>query len=148
MCPAYTFVFVGSASADLGAFDGLGNVRFLGKKAYEEIPHYGKCFDVAIMPWRQNRWIELCNPIKLKEYLALGKPIVSTPFKELDYYKGHVYVARGAEEFAAALRKALEEDSEERRTARRERVRGVTWEAQAEKALGAIRDAIGGRLKD
>jgi len=137
-CPEYTFVFVGSASADLGPFEGVANARFLGKRPYEEIPHYGKCFDAAIMPWRQNRWIELCNPIKLKEYLALGKPVISTPFAELDYYEGFVYKAEGADEFAAAIRRALAEDSDARRRARRERVKGHTWQAKAEEARAVI----------
>jgi len=142
MRPKYSFVFVGSASADLGPFEGLSNARFVGKKAYEEIPHYGKCFDVAIMPWRQNEWIKMCNPVKLKEYLALGKPVVSTPFRELEHYREVAYVARGAEEFAAALDRAIAEDSPERKAARRERVRGHTWDAKAEEVLRAIREAV------
>lgn len=68
-----TFVFVGSVSADVSGLRALPNVQLLGQRPYEQIPHYGKCFDVAIMPWRQNRWIQACNPIKLKEYLAVGE---------------------------------------------------------------------------
>ncbi len=82
----------------------------LGKKPYEKIPHYGKCFDVAIMPWRQNRWIELCNPIKLKEYLALGKPVVSTSFPELQNYLDVTYTAKTPEEFVRCIKKALAEE--------------------------------------
>jgi glycosyltransferase involved in cell wall biosynthesis len=143
--PDYTFVFVGNASADLAAFEGLGNVRFLGKKAYEEVPHYGKCFDVAIMPWRRNRWIEMCNPIKLKEYLALGKPLVSTPFRELEHYGGVVYVAGDAECFAGALDMAIAEDSPEKANARRARVAGHSWEAKADEVIRAAREAAGAR---
>ncbi|GAG08945.1 unnamed protein product, partial [marine sediment metagenome] len=80
LLPGMSFVFVGEASANCDGLLSKKNVWMLGQKPYEQIPHYGKCFDVAIMPWRQNRWIEACNPIKLKEYLALGKPVVSTPF--------------------------------------------------------------------
>ena len=138
MCPEYTFVFVGGASADLSPFAGLANVRFLGRKPYEEIPHYGKCFDVAIMPWQRNRWIEACNPIKLKEYLALGKPVVSTPFSELDRYKGLVYVADSAASFADAIRRAIREDDQARRKARQEAVMHDTWEAKAMEALSEL----------
>jgi len=140
--PDYTFVFVGSVSADLAPLEGLSNCHFLGKRNYEEVPHYGKCFDVAIMPWRENQWIEMCNPIKLKEYLALGKPVVSTPFRELEYYEGCVYVARGPRDFAAALDRAIAEDNAERRAARRDRVRDITWEAEAQAALRAIDEGV------
>jgi len=138
LCPDMSFVFVGAASSDLAELKALPNVFYFGKRPYEEIPHFGKCFDVAIMPWRRNRWIEACNPIKLKEYLALGKPIVSTPFRELAFYEGLVYVAEGAEEFAACIRRALREDSDARRAARRRRVENETWEAKAAQALAAV----------
>jgi glycosyltransferase involved in cell wall biosynthesis len=145
-----TFVFVGSVSADVSGLRALPNVQLLGRRPYEQVPHYGKCFDVAIMPWRQNRWIEACNPIKLKEYLALGKPVVSTPFSELAQYDGLIYRATDPTNFVAAIRKALAENNEERRAARRERVKADTWDAKAEEALGVIgravaRDACGTR---
>ena len=43
-----------------------------------QIPAYGSGFDVALMPWLDNDWIRYCNPIKVKEYLALGLPVVTT----------------------------------------------------------------------
>lgn len=137
-CPEMTFVFVGGVSADVTALEALANVHFIGKRPYQQIPRYGRCFDVAIMPWRQNRWIEACNPVKLKEYLALGKPVVSTPFRELENYQGLVYVGRGSQEFAAALGRALAEDGPQRRRLRRARVWGHSWDAKAREAIEAI----------
>jgi len=129
------FVFVGKASVNCDGFMSRKNVWLLGQKPYEQIPHYGKCFDVAIMPWRQNRWIEACNPIKLKEYLALGKPIVSTPFAELRRYREVVYQAKKPGEFAESIKQALAEDSPERIIARREKVQNATWDSKAELVL-------------
>jgi hypothetical protein len=103
----------------------------LGYKPYSQIPHYGKCFDVAVMPWRQNGWIEACNPIKLKEYLALGKPIVSTPFKELRQYDGLVYTAVKPDLFAACIHTALREDNPQRVAARQNKVKTATWQHKA-----------------
>lgn len=137
-----TFVFVGSASADVSALRALPNVRLLGQRPYEQMPHYGKCFDVAIMPWRQNQWVEACNPVKLKGYLALGKPVVSTPFPGLAQYDGFVYRATDSAGLVAAIRQALAEDNEERRAARRERVKARTWDAKAEEALLDIEQAV------
>lgn len=135
LLPEMSFVFIGKASANVSGLQKKKNVWLLGQKPYEQIPYYGKCFNVAIMPWRQNRWIEACNPIKLKEYLALGKPIVSTPFSELDKYLDVVYRARTPEEFAQSIKRALAEDSDKRIAARRQKVAGASWDGKAELVL-------------
>ena len=136
--PGKSFVFVGETSVDCSGLVAKENVRMLGKKPYEKIPHYGKCFDVAVMPWLQNRWIKLCNPIKLKEYLALGKPVVSTPFSELQNFRDVVYEARNPEDFAEGIRKALVEDSPTRVAARRKKVETSTWDSKAELVLNKL----------
>jgi glycosyltransferase involved in cell wall biosynthesis len=138
--PEASFVFVGNASADCSGIMSRDNVWMLGQKPYEQIPHYGKCFDVAIMPWRQNRWIQACNPIKLKEYLALGKPIVSTPFVELEKYHDVVYQATTPEEFAECIKRALTEDNPQRIAARRKKVEKATWDYKAQLVLEELFD--------
>jgi glycosyltransferase involved in cell wall biosynthesis len=138
LLPEVNFVFVGKASADISRLVLKKNVRMLGQKPYEQIPHYGKCFDVALMPWRQDRWIEACNPIKLKEYLSLGKPIVSTPFSELAFYHDITYEAATPQEFAVCIKNALAEDCPERISARRKRVATATWDSKAELAMESL----------
>jgi glycosyltransferase involved in cell wall biosynthesis len=138
LLPEMSFVFVGRASSDCLRLMSKKNVRMLGQKPYERIPHYGKCFDVAIMPWRQNRWIEACNPIKLKEYLALGKPIVSTPFAELQKYLDVVYVARTPEEFSNKIKQSIVEDGPEQIVMRREKVKNATWDKKAKFVLDEL----------
>ena len=138
LLPEKSFVFVGQLSSECAGLRTRKNVWIFGQKPYEQIPHYGKCFDVAIMPWKQNRWIQACNPIKLKEYLALGKPVVSTPFTELQKYQDVVYVAKSPEEFAESIRQALAEDCPERITARRRRVQDASWDSKAELVLDTI----------
>ncbi len=131
LLPDFSVVLIGSASVDVTGLGSRKNVYMLGQKAYEDIPYYGKCFDVCFMPWQQNEWIAACNPVKLKEYLALGKPVVSTYFNELDAYDSLVEVANDANSFASAVRKALKEDNPELAAARRKRVAGYTWESKA-----------------
>ncbi len=135
LLPQMSFVFIGSISADITGLQKRKNVWLLGQKPYEQIPHYGKCFDVAIMPWRQNRWIEVCNPIKFKEYLALGKPIVSTPFPELQKYRNVVYQAKTPEEFAKYIKKAMAEDGPDYVAARRKKVEASTWNSKGQLIL-------------
>jgi glycosyltransferase involved in cell wall biosynthesis len=131
LLPEFSFVFVGDAPKDCCDNLAYANVRLLGQKPYEQIPHYGKCFDVAILPWRRNCWTEAANPIKLKEYLALGKPVVSTPFSELNYYLDVVYQAKAPDEFAAAIVRALSENNAARIADRQNKVAPFTWDSKA-----------------
>lgn len=136
LLPEMSFVFVGKASSDVSPLQSRKNIWLLGQKPYEMIPHYGKYFDVAILPWRQNFWTEAANPIKVKEYLALGKPFVSTPvFTEIHEYRDVIYVASTPKEFAAQIEQALREDCAERIAARKEKVRNETWDVKAKLVL-------------
>ena len=133
-----SFVFVGKVNDRYDCLLDRRNIWLLGQKAYEEVPSYGECFDVAMMPWQQTNWISVCNPVKLKEYLALGKPVVSTPFPELQKYHDVVYQARTPEDFAECIRTALAEDNEDRIAARRGKVMKATWDQKAEWMLSEL----------
>lgn len=135
LLPEVSFVFIGSVSCDCSGLLSKKNVWMLGQRPYSEIPHYGECFDVAIMAWNRNRWIEGCNPIKLKEYLALGKPVVSTPFPELKKYRDVVYEASSPEDFARCVMTAIKEDNPSRAAMRQEKVKDASWNAKAELVL-------------
>ena len=133
-----SFVLVGPISSGVTKLKKYNNIYFLGQKPYEEIPHYGKMFDVAIMPWKNNRWVEFCNPVKTKEYLALGKPVVSMYYPEIDPYSDIVYVARDCDSFVSCILEAVKENDPAKTEERRERVRNETWDnkvAQIEAAM-------------
>ena len=132
------FVFVGKASSDVSRLAAKPNVHMLGQKPYEQIPHYGKCFDVAIMPWQQNSWIAACNPIKLKEYLALGKPVVSTPFVELQKYSDVTFEAKTPEDYARCITRAIAEDSAGMVSKRRDKIRHASWESKAQLVIDKL----------
>ena len=136
--PDMSFVLVGPVSADVSKLRKFTNVHFLGQKPYEQIPLYGKEFDVAIMPWNTNRWIEFCNPIKVKEYLALGKPVVSTYYPEIEPYSDIVYVARDYDGFVTCILEAVRERDPAKVQKRRERVRNETWDNKVEQIKAAI----------
>jgi GT2 family glycosyltransferase/glycosyltransferase involved in cell wall biosynthesis len=106
--PEASLVLIGDSTYPMERFAGYGNVHWLGRRPYEEIPAYGSGFDVAIMPWVDTPWIHRSNPIKLKEYLALGLPVVSTEFAELDGYRDRIRTATDPAGFIAAIRESLE----------------------------------------
>ncbi|MBN1341539.1 MAG: glycosyltransferase [Phycisphaerae bacterium] len=128
--PEYRFVLVGPMSREFESLRAHGNLTHVPQKPYCEIARYGAAFDVAIMPWLRNEWIHHCNPIKLKEYLSLGKPVVSTPFPELRRCGGLCYEATDAVTFAAAIDRALAEDDPARRAERRAWASPHTWDAK------------------
>jgi GT2 family glycosyltransferase/glycosyltransferase involved in cell wall biosynthesis len=106
--PDLSLVLIGDASYPMERFDRYPNVHWLGRRPYEQIPAYGSGFDVAIMPWVDTPWIHRSNPIKLKEYLALGLPVVSTEFAELDGYRDRIRTATDPTGFVAAIRESLD----------------------------------------
>jgi glycosyltransferase involved in cell wall biosynthesis len=129
--PDCQIVLIGDATCDMTSLQAHPNLTWLGMRNYEEIPAYGSAFDIGIMPWLDNEWIAFCNPVKLKEYLALGLPVVTTDFPELGELRSAVRVAR-PEDFAQAVRAALTEPQDEAtRDARRQLVVGHTWESKA-----------------
>lgn len=103
--PDHQFVMVGACSLPEG-WCPARNVHFLGRKPYDEVAGYMAAMDVLIMPWNGSDWIKACNPIKLKEYLAVGRPIVTTDFPALDGWGDAVHVADGAATFAGAIASA------------------------------------------
>ncbi len=136
--PEVRFVLVGASSLPAGWCD-APNVHLLGQRAYEDVPDCMAACDVLLMPWNRSEWIRACNPVKLKEYLAVGRPVVSTPFDELERYRGLVRVADGAPAFARAVREALAGPHDP--APGRARVRAETWEAKA----GALLEALAAR---
>lgn len=113
------------------------NVSLLGRKGYEQVPGYMAASDVLIMPWNQNEWIRACNPVKLKEYLAVGRPIVSTPFPELDRYQGLVRVGADAGAFSDQIRGCLSGPGHDAEPGRR-LVEPQTWGHKSTEVTGAL----------
>jgi GT2 family glycosyltransferase len=135
--PDAQVVIVGPVICDAGAIASLPNVHLLGARPYEEVPRYGSGFDVALMPWLPNEWIRFSNPIKLKEYLALGLPVVSTDFPEARRYAAHVRVAADADEFVALVKRTLVDGGVGRPQARREAVMADSWDRRATELMAA-----------
>jgi glycosyltransferase involved in cell wall biosynthesis len=137
LLPDVHFVLVGSCSLPAG-WCPLPNVHLLGQRPYEEVARYMAASDVLVMPWNRSEWVRACNPVKLKEYLAVGRPVVSTDFHELRSYAGLVQVAHGPEAFAQAIRAALARPPAPE--AGRERVRHETWQRKAREFLDRLAD--------
>ena len=122
-----SLVLLGKVTTDVSALSGLPNVHLLGRKPYGELPGYCKVFDVALNPFRINELTLNANPLKVREYLAAGLPVVSTPIPEVEQL-GLCHIADGPEATIRAIETALAEP--DTREARSARIRSESWEAR------------------
>jgi len=129
--PEASLVLVGPTNCSLDEVTSLPNVHWLGACEPHEVPAFGAGFDVALMPWLANDWIAHCNPIKVKEYLALGLPIVSTAYPDVERYRGLLRVARSSTEFVALVRQTLVDGGPSTPEKRRQAVAGDSWDRRA-----------------
>lgn len=136
--PQWTFLIVGHVATDLAPIAGLENFVFVGAQPYETLPGWARAFDVAVMPYRMNRQVRNANPLKLREYLATGKPVVSVPTPEVERFAPHVRMAATADGFLAAIEQCLHEDDSAQRAARMDCVRGMSWDARVAEVLATV----------
>lgn len=129
--PEVAVVLIGDATCSMRRFDAHPNVHLLGFRPYASIPAYGSGFDVAIMPWLDNPWIRCANPIKLKEYLALGLAVVSTDFPEVHRYASLVRIAPDRDAFVSAVADTLDDGGPATPARRRAAVETSTWDRAA-----------------
>lgn len=126
--PDWTFVMIGKVAVDHSRWARTPNIRWLGRKPYAELPSYCKAFDLGLCPFRINELTRNVNPIKLREYLSAGLPVVSTNLPECARVPEWCSVADTREEFLAACQAALAADSAEARRRRSELMRAESWE--------------------
>jgi glycosyltransferase involved in cell wall biosynthesis len=147
--PDVSLVLIGDATHPMDRFEKYPNVHWLGFRPYEQIPAYGSGFAVGIMPWLDNPWIAYANPVKLKEYLALGLPVVSTPFAEIAYYADRVWVAATPADFIDAIRLTLADGGTGTPQGRRSSVLNASWAARSDELIGLVeRQLVEGQSRD
>jgi hypothetical protein len=136
--PDWSIVIVGRVATDVSAIEGRPNVRFLGRKPYAVLPAYCRGFDAGIVPFRMSDLTVRSNPLKLREYLAAGLPVASTPLPEVMRYAGLVETGESDREFVAAVERALARRSPAAVSARLEAMRAESWDARVEEISGLL----------
>lgn len=132
-----SLVLLGKETTNVSALAALPNVHLLGRKRYEELPGYCKAFDVALMPFRVNELTLNANPLKVREYLAAGLPVVSTPIPEVEVL-GQCRIAATPETFVQEIENALQDPGP--KAERSEAIRHESWAARVD----AIRAHVAG----
>jgi glycosyltransferase involved in cell wall biosynthesis len=133
--PSWSVVVIGDTKVDVSELRALPNVLLTGRLPYEELPRWCKGFDLGLCPFVQNELTRNVNPIKLREYLSAGLPVVSTYLPELAATPEWCSVATDHPSFLAACERELAQDSPARRRQRADAMRAETWEAKCA-ALG------------
>src|SRR5581483_10099776 len=133
--PNVSFVLIGNVMMDVSALASHGNVHFLGRRPYEALPAYLRCFRCCAIFYRTGiTFNDYRSPKKLLEYFATGLPLVSTQLAELDGFANLVYQASTTEEFHQQLQRALSESDPDLRRQRIEIARSRDWQVVAAEA--------------
>jgi len=141
--PDWHWVFIGSKSnvVQLSA----PNIHFLGPKPYADLSRFYNHIDVCVLPWDQkNVFTNYGSAIKVREYLATGKPVVISPLYEYLHTPG-VRIYRSIDEFILLVAEALACDTPHDRQSRQDAVRDCTWDVRAREVASLFRQLLDGQ---
>ncbi|SFU46693.1 Glycosyltransferase involved in cell wall bisynthesis [Pustulibacterium marinum] len=142
--PNYEFHFTGNLRNEeikkrLEVFE---NVQFFGAVKPNEVPGLLASYDVGIIPYLVNEINKNIYPLKINEYMAVGVPVVMTPFAELKDFEGMISVAGSSENFATALQNEIEQDSKDKIAKRIAFAAQNSWDAKAKEFNNIIEQLL------
>jgi len=142
--PEWNLVLVGpeSEAFKTSQLHHLPNVAFVGKRNPEELASYIQMFDVCINPQVVNEVTIGNYPRKIDEYLAMGKPVVATHTRTMEFFGDYVYLCTSKEAYVAQIERAMQENSAQKERSRRAFARMHTWENSVNEIKKAIASHI------
>ena len=144
--PDWQIVMVGPVvKIDPASLPQRDNIHYLGAKQYEELPHCVAGWDVAMMPFARNEATRFISPTKTPEYMAAGKPVVSTSIRDVVRPYGQLGLVRIADDVEAFTRAAAEAmvESSTQRMARADAVlRHMSWDRTWRRIRDLMADAV------
>ena len=140
--PEWQWIFIGNKSRGVEV-EALPNTHFLPPVPYEELPRYAAGFDVCVLPWETaHSFTSYGSAIKVREYLATGKPVVISPLPEYEAMSDVLRIARSHDDWFRLIEEALQDKQPERARARQAAVAGGTWDARAEWVSSLIENVL------
>lgn len=142
--PDVSFVLVGPVvKVDPATLPQASNLHWLGGRDYKELPAYCRAYDVCMMPFALNEATQYINPTKALEYLATGKPVISTPVADVvRQYTDTILIASTPEDFAECIDRALNTPDETMVSKGIDRAKESSWECTVERMQEIIGEAI------
>ena len=130
--PDWQWIFIGNKSRGVEIED-LPNTHFLPPVPYEELPQYAAGFDVCVLPWdTAHSFTSYGSAIKVREYLATGKPVVISPLPEYESMRDVLRIARSHDDWFRFVEESLNEKDPAAARARQSAVSSGTWDARAD----------------
>ena len=145
MKPGWSFAMVGPVvKVDPNLLPHFPNLYFLGGRDYSVLPNYCRAFDICMMPFALNAATEYINPTKALEYFATGRPVISTPVKDVVRQHGDlVEIVKTPAEFVRAAERLLGDPPRDRIERAVEKARRSSWESVVQNMQDLIKEAIG-----
>ncbi len=143
--PEWQWVFIGNYSRGL-EIEELPNTHFLGPVPYADLPAYAAGFDVCVLPWEtEQAFTSYGSAIKVREYLATGKPVVISPLPEYEPMAAVLRIARSRNDFIRLVEDALREVNPNSAALRQASVASGTWDARAEWVSELLEKTLAGK---
>jgi len=139
--PNWSIVLIGPVDSgiDIERFNGVKNVHFFGRRPPELLPSYLKGIDVCLNLFKRTPLTQAVNPLKVYEYLAAGKPVVSTPMPEVEKFGEMVSVADSPDAFVDEIERAIACRAHPEQIKRRvEAVGPYSWDAIFDQAMAQV----------
>jgi len=138
--PDKSFVMVGPVwyKEIKNKFSIYKNIYFLGRKSYQEVPMYIQQFDVGIIPHKVDKFVESTNPMKIYEYLACGKPVVSTKGSGVEMFKEFIGITDDFQQFNKLINQSISKDNEKLREKRLNIIKDHSWLKRVERIMDLI----------
>ncbi len=124
-----SLVIIGKIKTDISRIENLPNVHILGRKPYQTLPAYCKGFDVALNPFVINELTLAANPLKVREYLAAGLPVISTDIPEVAILE-NCRIGQNHEDFICHIEEALKNSGPQKAIS--DSVKNESWEARVD----------------
>lgn len=145
--PDWTLLFIGLPAVDVQELRACKNAVFAGAQPYKDLPDWARAFDVAILPYRSSDpGVVNANPLKLREYLATGKPVVASSTPATEPFAHCIHIARNAGEFIEKIEAALALDSDASRQRRMQEVIGCSWESRVDEIVEVVEANISKKI--
>lgn len=142
--PRWSFVLLGKVDTNTSTVEHLPNVHLLGGRPYELLPGYCKGFDVAILPFALNALTLSANPLKLREYLAAGLPVVATAIPEAEKLNGLLKVGRSYKDFLNQIEACLASGQIGPQLSISQSMEGESWDDKVEELSQVVNRFIHG----
>jgi glycosyltransferase involved in cell wall biosynthesis len=128
--PEWTIAVVGPTIVDTAPLAAHANIRLLGRQPYARVPELCKGLAAGLVPFVLDEHTRDINPIKLREYLSAGLPVIATALPKVTAYRPLCAVAESHDDFERLVLAALKNDSPARRAERSAMMRGEGWNAK------------------